>query len=216
MKHKDRTGQRYGRLVAIERVADYVQRNGMKIVAWLCQCDCGNKIIVRGNNLTSGDTRSCGCYAKECSKKNGERLITHGKTGTRIHHIWLNIIYRCKNKKCELAKNYGGRGIKICEEWKNDFISFYNWSMANGYQDSLSIDRIDVNGNYEPSNCRWVNAKIQANNRRDNHLINIDGVVKTVAEWASEFDIARTTLENRLKRGWTGRKLISPVRKKRK
>ena len=121
---------------------------------------------------------------------------------------------RCNCSSYDGYKHYGGRGIAVCEEWKNNFQAFYEWSMANGYTDELTIDRIDVNGNYEPSNCRWVTRKVQSNNTRVNHFVTLNGCTKTLAEWAEEYGIKQDTMYHRLNRGWSIEQAITtPIRR---
>ena len=138
---------------------------------------------------------------------------THGLRRTRLYGIWNGILQRCFNPNRQKYKNYGGRGITVCDEWRNSFKAFYDWAMANGYRDDLTIDRIDVNGNYEPSNCRWVDAKLQAYNKTTSKYITYKGETKTLAEWAKEKNIKTPTLHLRLyKSKWSVEKALeTPV-----
>ena len=134
-----------------------------------------------------------------------------GRKNTRLYRIYNNIKSRCYNKNSQAYLRYGARGITVCEEWRNDFTKFYDWSMKNGYQENLTIDRIDNNGNYEPSNCRWVTVKTQSNNRSKNHLVSLNSTTKTLNEWCEIYEINYHTVQDRLKRGWNYEKaLLTP------
>nr|DAH22871.1 MAG TPA: hypothetical protein [Caudoviricetes sp.] len=154
----DLTGRIFGRLVVVER-SGTVNKHTM----WLCRCDCGSEIIADAYNLRAGHTESCGCLQRE---RTGNANRTHGMTDSRLYTIWQSMKNRCYRKSYHAFHHYGGRGIRICEEWLCSFESFYDWAISHGYNDTLSIDRIDVNGNYCPANCRWATMKEQNMNKR--------------------------------------------------
>lgn len=204
MKFIDLTGQRFGRLLVVKRA-----ENIGKQTAWLCMCDCGNETIVASWNLKTGNTSSCGCLWRCVVPANNKELNTrHGESHSKLHRTWCNMRYRCYNPNCKSYKNYGGRGITICDEWSS-YESFRTWALENGFADGLSIDRIDVNGNYEPSNCRWVSDKVQHNNTRKNHHLTMNGETHTIQEWSEITGIKWTTINARIKAGWTVEKALT-------
>lgn len=190
MKKIDITGKKFGRLTAL-----YENGRRGKNILWRCKCKCGNEIDAISYNLKNGHTQSCGCLAKEIQSKTHS---IHNGSKTRLFGIWQHILNRCYNGNVKGYANYGGRGIVVCDEWKESFANFKNWAYQNGYNENLSIDRIDVNGNYEPSNCRWANAKTQANNKRNNRVVEYNGVAKTISEWADELGLKPSTIKARL------------------
>lgn len=144
---------------------------------WNCECECGNKTIVRASSLLTGDTKSCGCLRNETLLHE-----THGMSDTRLYRIWNGMKDRCYNKNAPEYDNYGGRGITVCKEWLDDFMNFYNWAMANGYRDDLTIDRKDNDKDYCPENCRWATYKMQSNNKRNNLYVLYNGKKITISE----------------------------------
>ena len=184
----DLTGRKFGRLTVIDRV----QNRGEK-VAWKCLCECGNTSIVTGTALKSGKSKSCGCLKLENPSN-----LRHGKYGIRQYRIWIMMKQRCYNPKTPTYKHYGGRGITVCDEWLHNFQAFYDWAMANGYADDLTIDRKDVNGNYEPSNCRWATSEEQHTNTRRNVYFEYNGEKLTLSQLAHKYNIPVETLWNRI------------------
>jgi hypothetical protein len=190
-------GKRFDRLVVVKKEPHESGEN----IRWLCRCDCGKEVVVIGCNLKSGHTKSCGCLNSESRVKSN---TTHGLSKTRVFHIYNGMKSRCYNPNEKSYKHYGGKGITICDEWIRDFCAFYDWSMKNGYESGLTIDRIDTGGNYEPSNCRWSSYKVQENNRSNNRKITIEGRTQTLTEWAEESGIDARLLHARIKRlGWS-------------
>lgn len=206
---EDLTGQRFGRLTVLEFVSNDKPKS-----YWKCKCDCGKVVTVYVQDLKNGKTSSCGCLQRE---KAGKVNKTHGLRKTRIYNIWSHIKDRCYNSNCKSYKNYGGRGITICDEWRNDFKAFYDWAIGNGYNNTLTIDRIDVNGNYEPTNCRWVDMKTQQRNRRNNAIVEYQGKKMCITEASEVSKLSEGVLRNRYcKAGDREERLFRPVRKLRK
>lgn len=191
-KFIDITGQRFGKLTVIKK-AKSDKRGEAK---WLCKCDCGNITIVLSSHIRNYRIRSCGCLFQK------NKFLYNSKYGNlenyqRLYNIYNGMRARCYNINCSSYKYYGGRGIKICNEWLEDFFKFMQWSISNGYKDDLSIDRIDVNGNYEPSNCRWITMEEQENNKRDNIFIKYKNEIKTLKQWSKILKIPYGTVYNR-------------------
>ena len=184
------TGKRFGKLVVLERVEDHISSGGYRYPKWRCACDCGNEIDVISTRLKSNMTKSCGCYRQEVAS-----LLKHETHGDSVnpkyknlYNVWRGMRRRCTTPTNNSYHHYGGRGITICKEW-DKYENFKDWALNNGYCLGLSIDRIDVNGDYEPSNCRWVTQKEQNNNRRNNYYVTYRGRIQTATEWAEEFGV---------------------------
>lgn len=172
-------GQKYNKLLIIKRC----ENTKFNKSTWLCKCDCGNTKIIRCDHILGGKIKSCGCLAKKNKKS---------KAYNRLHCLYKDMKARCYNKNSPSYKNYGARGITVCDEWKNDFMSFYNWAMTNGYDENKTrkeqtLDRINNNENYNPKNCRWVNFRKQANNTRKNVFLKYKNTTKTIAQWSRIF-----------------------------
>lgn len=200
---KDLTGKQIGRLTVLGRGADKTAKSGKRIIQWRCQCACGNVTLVTTGHLCKGHTQSCGCLKSEAARKTGKANLTHGQADSRLHHIWMCMKSRCNYQKNKRFKDYGERGVVVCEAWSDSFESFRDWALSNGYRDDLTLDRIDVNGDYSPENCRWASVYVQANNKRNNRRISVGGETHTVAEWSRIMGINDGTIRARLKKGWT-------------
>lgn len=187
----DLTNQVFGRLTAIEPIKKW----GCSKYFWVCACDCGRKCEVLGSNLVRGNSKSCGC-----SNTIGERSFQHGMAKTRIFKIWAGVRKRCNNPNNKSYERYGGRGIKISKDW--DFFPNFYRDMKDGYSDELSLDRIDPDGNYEKSNCRWSTPKVQARNKSGIRKIEVNGELKTAAEWSEISGTHSSTILHRINNGW--------------
>lgn len=196
---------RFGRLTVIEKTESHISKSGLKKGQWICRCDCGNEVTVITSNLTTGNTTSCGCYNDE---NKIIRSITHGQRHTRLYGVWTNIKSRCYNENNLNYKDYGARGIVMCDEWKDSFELFSKWSYENGYDPDAkhgdcTIDRIDVNGIYCPSNCRWANSKQQSNNRTNTYYLTVNQETHSLSEWSDITGIKYHTIFTRInKLGW--------------
>lgn len=205
-KFIDLTGQRFGRLLVVKR--DGLAKSGHAL--WLCKCDCGNEHVLTSNQLRSG-TQSCGCLqrerATEAAKKrigsNVRKRYCIGEKNYRLHQCYKDMLHRCYKENNKRYKDYGFRGIKVCSEWLDDFYSFRDWAEKSGYADNLTLDRINVDKNYEPSNCRWVSSKKQNNNRRNNVVVTYNGETMTLHELSEKYtNFSYKTLWARINNGW--------------
>ncbi len=207
-RSEDITGQKFGRLTAVKvhhQEKDYRY-------CWLFKCDCGGEIVARKSDVMGGRVRFC----KKCKY---ESQTKHGQKNTRLYAVWNSMKQRCLNKNHKSYQAYGGRGITICKEWQDNFINFYNWALANGYNEQAefmqcTIDRIDVNGNYEPSNCRWVNARVQGDNTRTANRIEYNGEIHCLSEWARILNIGRKTIYYKLKKGLSFEEIVNKSKNK--
>lgn len=198
---------KFGRLTVLSSVPNQASKKKM----WNCKCECGNCVTVRGTSLTGGITKSCGCLRKELASKKHSK---HNGYGTRLYAIWDSMRQRCNNKNCRAYHNYGGRGIKICDEW-NDFANFKEWAINSGYDNTAkrgtcTLDRINVNENYSPENCRWNTMKEQSNNKRNTIYMTVNNETHSLLEWASITGIKYDTLWKRYKKyGWSPERVVS-------
>jgi hypothetical protein len=211
----DLTGKQFGRWIVVGLAKPKVDPTGREYETWTCRCTCEKHTVkdIYVQHLLHGNSKSCGCLVKETT---GNNFRTHGKTKTRIHRIWLSMRRRCFKETESAYPNYGGRGITVCDEWKDDFMSFENWAISNGYDDYLTIDRIENDGNYSPSNCRWATYKEQANNRRSSRYFVVDGESKTAPEWSEIYGAPSYEILFRAYHGWTDEEAVkTPLHHKR-
>lgn len=192
----DLTNKRFGRLIAIARYSEVTPSGKTQ---WECVCDCGNVIIAITGHLTTGNTKSCGCHKSESSRQIGLANKTHGMTGSPEYKAWQSLRYRCYDPENENYKYYGARGITVCDRWKDSFENFYA-DMGPKPGIGYSIDRENVNGNYEPNNCRWVTIDTQNRNKRTNVFYDFQGERLTLPEISKRTGIPTPTLESRIKR----------------
>ena len=202
MKCLNLTGQRFGKLTVLTFKGRYNHQTW-----WHCKCDCGKDVVTSTNRLKNGQTKSCGCYNREMTKLKNTK---HGSSNSPLYKVWRGMINRCKYPGTKNYDRYGGRGIRVWEEWENSFDLFSKWAIQNGYSEKLTIDRIDNDGNYTPQNCRWVSWKVQARNRSNNHLLELNGVNKPLTEWAEQYNIDYAIVRERINNlGWNVEEAIT-------
>ena len=199
-KHADLSGESFGEWLVLKRVEDRISPNGAKLQQYLCICSCGTKKIVLGCNLKSG--KSTSCNKGHTRVKNNE---LHTFVQSRLYNIHQSMKERCCNKAASNYKNYGGRGITVCNEWLGETggMNFYKWALENGYEDEKSLDRIDNNGNYTPENCKWSTPLEQKANKRNNRVISYKGETYTLSQWGRILNKNPDTISERLRRGWS-------------
>lgn len=210
--YKDLEGKTFGRLAVLWRHLDIIREDGHKVWRWLAQCTCGKLCLVKGCELIAGRVSSCGCARREATILCNKRRSIHGEARSRLYTIWHCMKSRCYYKLDINYKNYGGRGISVCEEWKNSYTNFRAWALSNGYDDTLTIDRIDNDGNYQPNNCKWSTLKEQASNKRYKaSKLSLTG--ECISVLAVKYGIPMRRLYSRLRYGWSlQRALTEPVR----
>jgi hypothetical protein len=218
-KVKDLTGMQFGKWKVIKR--NGYEENG-KEVYWFCECSCEKQTLrnVRGYDLRSGKSKSCGCVSQEKASKLFKSWTKHNMCDTNFYRVWCNIKDRCLNKNCKAYKNYGDRDIKICEEWL-DFMNFKN-DMYDSYlqhceeygNKETTIERKDVNGDYNKNNCTWATKTEQNVNKRNVIIIEIEGEKHAIPEWGRLYDLKSQVIRNRYSKGVRGKDLLKPSRNK--
>ena len=204
-KANNLTGQRFGRLTVIERRGSNKRGDAL----WLCVCECGKDAVVTSVHLRTGGTKSCGCLQRERVSASHQVPIEHR---AKLYDVWRGMIRRCYNEKSKGYENYGAKGITVCEEWRTCFDAFYDWAIAHGFQEGLTIDRKKNEGSYCPENCRWVTMKEQQNNRSNNRMVTYNGKTQTLSQWADELGIPYRKLLKRLnEHGWSIERAFSTM-----
>jgi hypothetical protein len=203
MKRKQiNVGDKFGKLTVLRKILEKSPQSSRNTYHKLyqCVCDCCNSVIVPHKMLSSGHKRSCGCLRAEIERN---KSIIYNIKHKELLYVWKTMKQRCLCKTNKDYRLYGGRGITVCNEWLNDFYSFNDWAEKNGYKKGLMLDRINNDGNYEPSNCRWATPTEQANNKRTNKWITINNETKTLKQWCDKLNLSYSTTNSRLQRGWS-------------
>ena len=196
-KMQDLTGKKFGRLTVIDKAEKHVKPSGGTVGRWKCKCDCGNVLVVDTHSLKSGHTQSCGCRKIEMLV---EQSTKHGMYRKTVYRTWDSMVQRCENQRHKQYNDYGGRGIKVCDRWRNSFQAFFDdvSILPHFGENGYTLDRMNVNGNYEPTNVRWATKKEQQNNMRSNLLISYNDQTKTLSQWAEELGFKNSTLYSRI------------------
>ena len=212
---EDLTGLKFGKLTVLERADDAIHPSGKRSVRWICQCECGNICTIYAESLKSGGAQSCGCLKQELATI---QMTTHNGTNERLYLVWMAMLNRCTNQNDDHYKYYGGRGIKVCDEWK-DYVAFRQWAYNSGYNSDApygdcTIERYDKDGDYCPNNCGWESINVQANNKSNNRFISFQGETHTLAQWSRITGIDRHTISKYDDKGFTIGEIIELTKTK--
>lgn len=199
----DYTGMKFGRWTVLGIAPNHITKGGYQVSMWDCVCECGTRRSVRGNDLRLGKSVSCGCILAD-----NPASLKHGAAGSHLYMVYHGIRARCYNPNSNDYKHYGGRGIKICKEWE-EYETFESWALKSGYRTGLTIERIDVNGDYCPNNCKWITQREQTRNKRTTIYLTAFGKTKSLLDWAEEYGKSPGVLRTRIKRGWPVEEAIS-------
>lgn len=204
-KNRPVIGKEYNRLTVLNRVEIEGRDWRSNRIRYACQCTCGTELLVKGGRLLSGHVKSCGCLQKEIQRRGN---VQHGQSGTKEFAAWRGMIRRCYDKRCRDYPGYGGRGIKVCLRWRKSFSNFLA-DVGLAPSPKYELERNNNDGNYEPDNVRWATHKEQCRNRRSSRRVAVDGVTKTVTEWAEKTGVNRSIISRRLDQGWDAAVAIS-------